>query len=103
MRRTLEVAEERILVAVAGSNRVLKRQRTLGRIGLLGGGLRKRGVAERDYLVVASDSPVVADALEELLRLESTVILCFGETIALHDRPILQRIALLRNVEIWSG
>ena len=75
MRRTLEVAEERILVTVAGSDRVLKRQRTLGRIGLLGGGLRKRGVAERDYLVVASDSPVVADALEELLRLESTVLL----------------------------
>ena len=108
-RRALEVAEERVLVAVAGGDGICKRQaRALGAVGLLRRGLGERGVAERDYLVVAADAPVVADALQQLLRLEPAVLLGGGKSLCggqragrpteltLHHPPVLQRIALDR-------
>ena len=53
-RRALEVAEERVPVAVTSGDGICKRQaRALGAVGLLRRGLGECGVAERDDFVIA--------------------------------------------------
>ena len=113
----LEVAEHRVLVAVARGERVGERQRALGGVGLLDGRLRERGVAERGNFRPRANARVVAHALEELLGLEAAVLLGLrerqggrlrrraarrGERL-LANAPVLERIALEGHLLVVPG
>ena len=103
--KRLEVAEHRILVAVAGGDRILERKRTFRRIRLFDGCLGERGVRQADDFVPGSDSEIVAYAFDKLLSLQAAVLL--GERKRLgaglpfterlfDDAPVFERVATER-------
>ena len=92
----LEVAEHRVLVAVARRKRVLERERAFRGVRLLHGGLGERGVAQFHDFFPRADAEIIADAFQELLRLESAILLRGSETVLLNHRPVFKRIAFQR-------